>query len=80
MKKALVLMDNECQAEGFIPDIDYEFIANVHDEFQTSVRPDVAERVGEFAVAAIRVAGEHYGFRCPLDGEFRVGQSWAECH
>ena len=32
------------------------------------------------AVEAIRKAGEYFGFRCPLDGEAKVGNSWYDTH
>jgi len=25
-------------------------------------------------------AGEHFDFRCPLDGEYDVGDSWKDTH
>jgi len=25
-------------------------------------------------------SGEYFSFRCPLDGEFRIGNNWAETH
>ena len=35
---------------------------------------------GEQAVLSIRRAGEYFDFRVPLDGEYKVGNSWAETH
>ena len=55
-------------------------LANVHDEWQIEVDEDKAEFVGKTAQAAIRKAGDHFGFRCPLDGEFKIGRNWAETH
>lgn len=80
MKKALVLLDTELQNRGYVPGKDYEFVANVHDEFQVEALPEIAEEVGRTAVESIRKAGEHFGFRCPLDGEYRIGKNWAETH
>jgi hypothetical protein len=80
MKKALVILDENLQAQGFIPSIDYEFSANVHDEFQIEALEEIADRVGQMAVEAIRAAGEYFNFRCPLDGEYKVGNNWAETH
>jgi len=31
-------------------------------------------------VRAIKLAGETLSLRCPLDGEYRVGNNWAETH
>jgi DNA polymerase I-like protein with 3'-5' exonuclease and polymerase domains len=80
MKKALVLLDESLQLVGHQPGVDYEFVANVHDEWQIECRPEIAQEVGKLAVEAIRAAGGHFGFRCPLDGDFSVGTTWAETH
>jgi DNA polymerase I len=80
MKQALCILDDSLQAEGFVPGIHYEFVANVHDEWQLEVNEDIAEQVGRMAVQAIRDAGVFFGFRCPLDGAFDIGRNWAECH
>lgn len=80
MKKALVILDKSLQDKGYVPGRDYEFLANVHDEWQIEALPEIAEDVGKTAVEAIRKAGEHFKFRCQLDGEYRVGKSWAETH
>lgn len=80
MKKALVIFDADLQAAGYVPGVNYEFLANIHDEWQLEVDEEIAERVGEIGRAAIRKAGESFGFRCPLDGEFKVGDNWADCH
>lgn len=55
-------------------------VAHVHDEIQFIVKEDNAERIGQLCVEAIRKAGLVFKFRCPLDGEYRVGRNWAETH
>lgn len=81
MKHALVLFDTWLQnTAGLTPGKDYEFIANVHDEWQLECRPEVAETVGRLGVESIREAGRKLLPGCPLDGEFKVGNNWAECH
>ncbi|BAF89595.1 DNA polymerase [Azorhizobium caulinodans ORS 571] len=80
MKMALVLLDEDLQAAGYVPGQHYEFVANVHDEWQIEVNEEIAEDVGKRAVTAIVRAGEHFGFGCPLSGNFAVGRSWAETH
>lgn len=80
MKLALVLFDRRLQDAGYRPGQHYEFVANVHDEWQVECLPELAQEVGESGVRAIREAGEHFGLRCPLDGEFVVGRTWADTH
>lgn len=76
MKKALVLADAQMKAEG----LTYEFVGNIHDEAQMEVLECDAERAGQIFKSSIRLAGEHFGFRCPLDGEYEIGDNWAETH
>jgi len=80
MKRALCLLDDTLQEAGLIPGTHYEFVANVHDEWQIEVDDDKAEFVGRTAADAIRRAGESFGFRCPLAGEWKRGRNWAETH
>lgn len=80
MKKALVLLDTRLQAAGLVPGRDYEFVLNVHDEIQAEVTASFSEFVGQQARQAIIDAGAHFKMRCPLDGEFKIGNTWAETH
>jgi DNA polymerase I len=74
MKMALVILSETSDPER------YDFILNVHDEFQAEVDEDYAEEFGRLAVEAIRDAGKRLNLRCPLDGEYKIGQSWQETH
>lgn len=76
MKKALIILDEYAKIWG----IDYEFVGNIHDEFQVEVREDQANKFGSLAVASIQAAGKQLGLRCDLDGEYKVGNNWAETH
>jgi len=76
MKQALVLLYGKIKKNK----IDAHFVANVHDEWQIEVRKENAETVGSMAVEAIKEAGEVLQLRCPLTGEYRVGNTWAETH
>ena len=80
MKQALINCDDLLQQEGWIPGQHFEFVANIHDEYQIEVDADKAERCAELAVEAIRKAGQDLGFKCPLDGEAKIGNNWAETH
>jgi len=80
MKQALINADLMFQEEGWIPGKHYEFVANIHDEYQIEIDEDKAERCKELSVAAIRKAGIDLRFKCPLDGEAKIGGNWAETH
>jgi len=80
MKKALCILDDDLQAAGYVPGDDYEFVANVHDEWQIEARKGIADEIGTRAAASIRHAGEFFEYGCPLSGDFEVGSSWADTH
>jgi DNA polymerase I len=52
----------------------------IHDEYQIVTEKSSAKIVGETVVKHIIKAGEIYGSRCPLDGEWKEGYSWSETH
>lgn len=86
MKKALVLFGEEIERLQLLDKV--FFCANVHDEFQVSVHPDlVSERDGGFVSPiadlgkdSIRLAGEALDLRCPLVGSADIGHNWSETH
>jgi DNA polymerase I-like protein with 3'-5' exonuclease and polymerase domains len=59
---------------------EYSFVANVHDEFQAEVKPDKASVFCELAVDAIRAAGKELKLNVMLDGEAKIGETWAQTH
>jgi len=59
---------------------DFAQVLHVHDEMSYEVRPEHAPVVALAAVEAIRDAGRILGLRCPLDGEAKVGDNWAQTH
>jgi DNA polymerase I-like protein with 3'-5' exonuclease and polymerase domains len=76
MKQALVLLDDYAKQWK----LDYRFIGNIHDEVQSEVATDQAEKFGWLAVECLKAAGIHFKLRCPLDGEYKLGRTWAETH
>lgn len=80
MKRALVILDRALQALGLRPGVDYEFVANVHDEWQIETLPIHGDIIGKLAAEAIAKAGAHYNFRCPLAGNYSTGRTWADTH
>ena len=89
MKKALCILFDDCCNRGWITDRWYlgneiedkvYFILNIHDEYQAEVKPEIVEEYKELAVKAIQRAGEHFGFKCPLDGDVKEGNNWYDTH
>lgn len=76
MKQALVLLNDELRRAK----INYKFVANVHDEWQIEVEEARAEEAGKLGVLAIEQSGKILKMRCPLGGEYKVGNSWKETH
>jgi DNA polymerase I len=88
MKQALVLFKKELTKQK----IWHEFKANVHDEWQIECKEADAEKVGIMGVQSIAQVVKELKvlddsppnpkkrLRCPLDGEYKVGNSWKETH
>lgn len=80
MKRALVILDDMLQANGLVPGVDYEFVANIHDEWQIEVLEEHATFVAACGEHSIMKAGEFYSFGCPLVGDATIGNNWKETH
>ena len=82
MKQALVELDDSLQGQGLRPGNDYEFTANVHDEWQVDVadRDGLPQLVADESCAAMRRAGEFFDMRVAIEGEAKIGNSWAQTH
>ena len=80
MKKATCLLHSILRSEN-MEDLDkVKQVAHIHDEIQLEARDDCAHAVGRAAVRAMEQAGEELRFKCPLTGEYSIGQHWAETH
>ena len=58
----------------------WEQVLMVHDEVQLVCRPEYTERIRDQAMAAFPQAQKFFGFQCEIEGDSRVGSSWAETH
>jgi DNA polymerase I-like protein with 3'-5' exonuclease and polymerase domains len=76
MKQALVIFNKRLRQSK----MDYKFVANVHDEWQVEVEENRADEVGKLGIQSITDAGIILNMRCPLSGEYRVGNNWKETH
>jgi DNA polymerase-1 len=79
-KKATVILYKNLTHKGYIWGVDYAQVAHVHDEVQLIASEDIADVIGQEAVKAFELAGEYYNFRCPITGEYKVGDNWADTH
>jgi DNA polymerase I-like protein with 3'-5' exonuclease and polymerase domains len=76
MKKALIIFDDLLRLQT----IPAKIVGNIHDEWQVEVPEKQAEHVGALAVRCIEQASKEYNLRCPLTGEYKIGDSWNETH
>ena len=76
MKKALVLLDKNARWR----ELNYKIVGNIHDEIQTEVLDMDSKAFGELAVLAIEEAGKAFNLNCPLDGEYKIGDTWEQTH
>ena len=60
--------------------LDFKLVASIHDEYQFEVRKDHAEELGEVTKLAMKLTEQSLKVRCPLDSEYKVGNTWAETH
>lgn len=76
MKEAVIIAQSEIDRRG----LDGFFVGNIHDEGQLDCSPGDAEEVGKVCIQALVDAGESLGFRVPIEGDYKVGNNWADCH
>jgi len=79
-KQATVFLYKNLTIKGYKWGEDYAQVAHVHDEVQLIARKEISEDVGREAVKSFQLAGEHFNFRCPITGEFKIGNNWADTH
>jgi DNA polymerase-1 len=78
MKLAQCILDRKIKRQGYEDCV--RFMATVHDEWQIECVPAIAEEVGKMGCDSIMEAGIRLGCEVPLEGEFRIGNNWSECH
>jgi DNA polymerase I len=58
----------------------WEQLLMVHDEIQIACHPEYTESIRQQAMLAFPQAQEFFGFQCLIEGDSRVGKTWAETH
>ena len=76
MRLANLFWQRQAKKEG----LNFKQCAWVHDEWQTEVDANQAERLGEIQVQSIIDAGAFFKLNCPMDGEAKIGKNWLETH
>jgi DNA polymerase I-like protein with 3'-5' exonuclease and polymerase domains len=62
-------------------DGDFAILGWVHDELQVACRAGLEDQIAAILVETARRAGDPFpSWRCPTDGDAKIGANWAECH
>jgi len=75
-KQWLVHMDERIRVKG----IDAKLVASVHDEYQFEVSKKDTTIFGQITKDAMKDTEATLDVKCPLDCEYKVGNTWAETH
>ena len=81
MKQVVVFIHNNIEQNlGLVHGKDWEQLLMVHDEVQVACKAEHTEAIRAQALQAFPQAQEFFGFRCKIEGDSRVGKTWAETH
>ena len=81
MKQVVINIQNNIENSlGLTYDHDWQQLLMVHDEVQITCKPQYTDAIREQAMLAFPQAQEFFGFRCLIEGDSRVGSTWAETH
>ena len=75
-KEWLVQMDSLIRSSG----IDAKLVASVHDEYQFEVNKKDVDVLGDITKKAMKQTEESLDVGCPLDCDYKAGNTWAETH
>lgn len=76
MAKGAIILDRYVRRNRW----DVLKVGDIHDEWQNDSDPDIAEELGRTAVQSIVESGLALRLNVPLDGESKIGKTWAETH
>ena len=76
MKVILCFLDKYIQEEGK----DATFVGNIHDEVQSEVAISDITWYNDTVHRAFSDTTKFLKLKCPLAGEVKVGETWAETH
>jgi DNA polymerase I-like protein with 3'-5' exonuclease and polymerase domains len=80
MKQVVINLHNNLDSIGLVHGKDWIQHVMVHDEIQLSCPENLIEVVQEQALQAFPQAQQFFGFRCPIEGDSKVGSNWSETH
>lgn len=78
MKRAMVYLDEEVRKNRLTNDVFK--VADIHDEWQYKVRDSVLQSFIDLALPCFIRAGESFGYLIIIEGDAKIGKTWAETH
>jgi DNA polymerase I len=78
MKKAMILVDEEIRKRRLQNDI--LKVADIHDEWQYRVRKECVAEFRNLALPCFPRSGEYFKYNVIIEGDMKVGNTWAETH
>jgi len=81
MKQVVVFTQRNIEQNlGLVHGQDWQQLLMVHDEIQIACAPKHTDKIREQAMMAFPQAQELFGFQCLIEGDSRVGKTWADTH
>jgi DNA polymerase-1 len=76
MKQASIFLDEEIRRNR----LDARKVGDIHDEWQFVCRSEEVARFIELALGVFPRAGQSFHYNVPIEGDAKVGKTWAETH
>ena len=80
VKAGTIIINKDLETAGFKWGEDYRMVLHIHDELQFVVKKDKVEKFKLIAKQMFKKTQDYFNFRCPLDGEIKVGKNWSDTH
>jgi hypothetical protein len=80
MKQVVIGLHQTMEEAGYQYGVDWQQQGMIHDEVQLSCAPNLVETLREHALNAFPAAQQFFGFRCPIEGDAKVGYTWLDTH
>ncbi len=80
MKQVVINIHTDMNALGYVHGVDWQQAAMIHDEVQLACKPELTNTLKAVALDAFPKAQQFFNFRCPIDGDAKVGYTWFDTH
>jgi len=80
MKQVVINIHTDMDKLGYVHGVDWQQAAMIHDEVQLACKPELTDTLKSVALEAFPKAQHFFNFRCPIDGDAKVGYTWFDTH